>query len=149
MEGIYNGNGFKIFPTIAVFEYSGMQIDTDKDTTIRESLINQTGTIVFDHFTPVINGTHLDKHTVVGADASSIESRPFSDILSDTKNFSDLRVSFGAANFFRTRVGTLYPYLEYQFTFPQPIADRFYTIEGHGRVGEYDVQIDIKKPTVQ
>lgn len=150
LEWVYvKENGFKIFPTIAVFEYSGMQIDTDKDNTIREFFINETGVLSFENFTPVVNGAHLDKHNVVGADASFIEWKKFSNILSDTNNFSDLSLSFGAVNFFRTRIGTLYPYLEYQFTFPQAIADRFYTIEGHGRVGEYDVQIDIKKPTVQ
>jgi hypothetical protein len=44
-------------------------------------------------------------------------------------NFSDLRLSFAAANLFRTFTGAIYPYLEYKFTFPQAIADRFYTIQ--------------------
>jgi len=43
----------------------------------------------------------------------------------------------------------VYPYLEYRLEFPQPIADRFYTIDGHGRNRDYDVQIEIKKPTVR
>lgn len=33
--------------------------------------------------------------------------------------------------------------------FGEPIADRFYTIDGHGRNREYDIQIQIKKPTVR
>ncbi len=149
MEWLYKGNGFKIFPTIAVFYYSGMQVDESNDTVIRESVINTTGKIDFIKFTPIPpNGWGLHKHTVVGADASTIESLLFQQIFTSS-DFSGLRLSFGAANLFRTFTGAIYPYLEYQFTFPQPIADRFYTIEGHGRVGEYDVQIVLKKPTVQ
>ncbi|MEI6773292.1 MAG: hypothetical protein WCL18_00195 [bacterium] len=146
---MYNGNGFKIFPTTAIFYYSGMQIDEPNDNVIRESIINDTGTIDFANtFTPILHGANLTKHTVVGADAGDIETQRFKDIF-QTPDFSGLRISFGGANLFRTFTGTIYPYLEYQFTFPQPIADRFYTIEGHGRVGEYDVQIVIKKPTVR
>ena len=150
MEWLYNGNGFKIFPTIAVFYYSWMQIDEHKDNAIRESIINDTGTIAFENsFTPIIpHGIGLSKHTVVAADADYIQNENFRQIFTSS-NFSWLRLSFGAANLFRTFTGAIYPYLEYQFTFPQPIADRFYTIQWHGRVGEYDVQIILKKPTVQ
>lgn len=150
MEWMYNGNGFKIFPTITVFYYSGMQIDETRDNAIRESIINETGVIDFTNsFTPIANGGDLNQHTVVGSDASIIETGSFSTIFTDTTNFSGLRLSFGVANLFRTFTGAIYPYLEYQFTFPQAIADRYYTIEGHGRVGEYDVQISLKKPTSQ
>lgn len=153
MEWLYNGNGFKIFPTISVFYYSGMQVDTYKDNAIRESIINYNGTITLDSsvhkFTPIINGSTLDKHNVVSSDANAIESQFFSQILSNTNIFSGLRLSFGAVNFFRTFTSAIYPYLEYQFTFPQAVSDRFYTIQGNGRVGEYDVKIVLKKPTVQ
>ena len=149
MEWMYNGNQFKIFPTIAVFYYSGMQIDERMDNAIRESFINDTWNVSFGNsWTPVINGASLTKHTVVSAEASAIEWQSFKQIFTST-NYSGLRLSFGAANLFRTFTGAVYPYLEYQFTFPQPIADRFYMIEWHGRVGEYNVQIILKKPTVQ
>lgn len=154
LEWLYGTNGFKIFPTIAVFYYSGMQVDEFKDNALRESLINATGTFAMTHtFTPVNRGAQLTKHTVVGQDADAIETISFSDILSNasitSNNFSGLRLSFGAANLFRTFSNAIYPYLEYQFTFPQAIADRFYTIQGNGRAGEYDVKILLKKPTVQ
>lgn len=152
MEWLYNGNGFKIFPTIAVFYYSWMQVDENKDNAIRESIINDTGNIDFDihDYSFITHGSTIDKHTVVSSDASAIEHQTFSQILTNTlTNFSGLRLSFGAANLFRTFTGAIYPYLEYQFTFPQEIADRFYTIQWHGRVGEYDVKIVLKKPTVQ
>lgn len=150
MEWLYNGNSFKIFPTISVFYYSGMQVDTYKDNAIRESIINATGNITFaNSFSPVLNGANLSQHNVVSVQANDIETKTFAQILSDNTNFSGLRISFGATNLFRTLTGAVYPYLEYQFHFPQEIADRFYTIQGNGRVGEYDVQIILKKPTVQ
>lgn len=150
MEWLYNWDDFKIFPTVGMFYYSGMQVDESKDNVIRESLINESSSIAFaKSFTPIENGADLLKHNVVGSDAGDIETLKFSDIFISTSKFSDLRISFGAANFFRTFVGAIYPYLEYQFTFPQAIADRFYTIQWHSRVGEYDVQIILKKPTVE
>ncbi|MBU0625902.1 hypothetical protein KKG31_06135 [Patescibacteria group bacterium] len=48
-----------------------------------------------------------------------------------------------------TQDGNLYPFIEYQFHFPEAVADRFYTIQGNSRVGEYDVQVIVKKPTYQ
>lgn len=152
MEWLYQWHGFKIFPTIAVFYNSGMRIDEFNDNALRESVINEMWNITFDasnDFTFITHGANLTKHNVVAADADVIQIIPFADILSDTTNFSGLRLSFGAANLFRTSVGAIYPYLEYQFSFPQGIADRFYTIQWNGRVGEYDVQILLKKPTVE
>ena len=109
-----------------------MQIDESKDNAIRESIINETGVIAFEignPFSPINNGDDLTQHNVVGIDADTIKTIGFSDIFTDIINFSGLQISFGATNFFRTFTGTIYPYLEYQFTFPQAIADRFYTIE--------------------
>jgi len=153
MEWLYQGQWFKIFPTISVFYYSGMQIDEYKDNAIRESIINDTGMIIFDAspaYTFIENGSQLSSHNVVSSLANDIENLSFSDILQNISSyFSGLRISFGAANLFRTFTGAIYPYLEYQFHFPQEIADRFYTIQWNGRVGEYNVQIIVKKPTIQ
>lgn len=153
MEWLYNGNNFKIFPTIAVFYYSGMQVDESKDNAIRESIINDWGEINIGTnsayaFTPIDNGSDILLHNVISSHANDIDDDSFSTILSSS-NYSGLRLSFGATNLFRTMTGAIYPYLEYQFSFPQEVADRFYTIQGNGRIGEYDVQIILKKPTVQ
>lgn len=152
LEWLYYGNGFKIYPTIAVFYYSGMQIDENKDNAIRESIINATGNLDFSlGYSPLLppRGAGVGKHNVVGQNADIIQSKNFTNIFTTTTEFSNIRLSFGATNLFRTFTGAIYPYLEYQFTFQQPIADRFYTIEWHGRAGEYDVQIILKKPTAQ
>jgi hypothetical protein len=72
---------------------------------------------------------------------------PFS-IIFQSRQFRDLQLSFGLTSWLRSYQGSLYPYLEYHFTFPQEVSDRFYTIEAHGRNGQYDVQMIVKKPTV-
>ena len=125
-----------------------MQVDTLKDNAIRESIINDASDIELTYsFTPVVNGSHLVKHTVISSLADEIEDDSFSNILTSSF-YTGLRLSFGATNLFRSFSGIIYPYLEYQFTFPEVIADRFYTLQGQGRVGEYDVKIILKKPTV-
>jgi hypothetical protein len=43
----------------------------------------------------------------------------------------------------------IYPYLEYQFSFPKDISDRFYRITTVGKYGKYEVKLFIQKPTVQ
>lgn len=156
MEWLYQWRGFKIFPTMAVFLFQDIPyINPPNDNTIRESLINATGFIDFTNsYTPINNdaplnnGNGLSQHNVVAQDADLISWQKFQEIF-HSSDFSDLRLAFGATNIFYTFTGTIYPYLEYQFTFPQAIADRFYTIVWHGRVGEYDVQIIVKKPTTK
>ncbi|MBQ7073474.1 hypothetical protein IJM86_00040 [bacterium] len=41
----------------------------------------------------------------------------------------------------------IYPYLEYQFTFDNFIADRFYYITTTGKYKDYTVKLLVKKPT--
>jgi hypothetical protein len=148
MEWWYRWKWFKIFPTISVFYYSGMQVDEYKDNVIRESILNDWADVAFVDFTPITNGSSLTKHTVVSSLADDIETQDFATIL-HSSDYSGLRLSFWATNLFRSFAGAVYPYFEYQFTFPQDIADRFYTIEWQGRVGQYDVRIILKKPTVE
>lgn len=66
-----------------------MQIDEHKDNAIRESIINDTGTIAFENsFTPIIpHGIGLSKHTVVAADADYIQNENFRQIFTSS-NFS-------------------------------------------------------------
>jgi len=143
------GNDFTIYPTDGVVRGDVPYIDRSRDTFIRNSIINSIGNINFaDSYTPVTNGNGLLKQNVVSFDASVISGDTFKEIFSDT-NYSWLRLVLGAASLFRAKNGSIYPYLEYQFTFPQAISDRFFTIQWNGRAGEYDVNIIVRKPTVQ
>jgi len=60
-----------------------------------------------------------------------------------------LALNIGLINLLESTNGSVYPFLEYQIKLDNPIADRFYTVKGNGRVGEYEVQIVVKKPTSQ
>ncbi len=154
LVGLHNGNDFTILPTSDIFYVAQQkEVNYPKDTMIRDSLINATGNIAFlNSFTPIANDgdywNALTWHTVISSDEWEIIDKNFQNIFAST-DFSGLRLSFNAATLFRAFNGSVYPYLEYQFTFPQPISDRFYTIQWKGRVGDYDVNITVKKPTVE
>jgi hypothetical protein len=91
----------------------------------------------------------LFKHTMISQESSLIETEPFQAILWNNGSYTELELSFGLVGLLRSFQWAIYPYLEYRLEFPQAIADRFYTIDGHGRNRNYDVQIQIKKPTVR
>jgi hypothetical protein len=154
MLWFHMGNDFTIYPTEGIdYSQTPPWILPFRDNFIRESIINSGGLIDFTYgYTPLagVNGQDVDKHNVVSFD-TSVSVDEFYEILGDWNNYSWLRLVFGAADLFRAIHGSIYPYLEYQFTFPDdhPISDRFFTIQWNGRAWEYDVTIVIKKPTVQ
>jgi len=73
---------------------------------------------------------------------------PFADIFTNT-DFTDMQLSLGLISWLRSVQGPIYPYLEYRLIFDMPVADRFFTVDGHGRNSNYDVKIQIKKPTIR
>ncbi len=151
LAGLYQGEQFKILPTVGVFYYNGMQIDAPNDTIMRESWINATWTgqaMFASSYTPVVNGASLAMHNVVSVDDTAIAPLDFATIFQNVA-FTWLRLTLGVPNLLRSFNENIYPYLEYQFSFPQSVADRFYSLQWNGRVGEYDVQISIKKPTAE
>lgn len=138
---------FVILPTANIFYYSGMLVNYPYDNAIRASTIDHFVAIDFDRFSPISNGTSLSWHTVVSS-ATGVETTLFRTILL-WNEYTDLEISFGLVSLLRTLWWSIYPYIEYRFEFPQPVADRFFTLDGHGRNREYDVRIQIKKPTVE
>lgn len=148
MKWKYLSSPFSIIPTLWIWYYSGMYIDTDNDNTLRASLINPSAYLEPHDYTFVANGSSLFKHTMISQESSSIETESFQTILWDG-SYTELELSFGLVGLLRSFQWSIYPYLEYRLEFPQAIADRFYTIDGHGRNRNYDVQIQIKKPTVR
>jgi hypothetical protein len=88
----------------------------------------------------------LTQHNSISANAT-IKTRNYQSLFTDTTNVSWLELSLWVISLLRSKQGYLYPYLEYSFTFPQPVANTEYTLDAHGRNRMYDVQIIIKKPT--
>lgn len=138
---------FTILPSINVFYYSGMIVNYPYDNAIRASTIAPALGINFTSFSPIANGSSLSWHVVISS-ATGIQYDPFSTILGGI-SYTDLQISLGLIALLRSFWWLVYPYLEYRFDFAQAVSDRFYTIVGHGRNREYDVQIQIKKPTIQ
>lgn len=150
LEWLHNGIGFKIFPSTSTSDT--WLIYANLDNAIRKSNINPIpSSIKFQNsMTPLPTiPNDIQHHNVVSSDAAAIENSWFSAILNANNGFTWLRLSFGAVNLFATTNGSIYPYLEYQFTFPKPVSDRYYTIQWYGLVWEYKVLILLKKPTVQ
>lgn len=150
MEGYKNGMYFKIVPNVATLYYSGSHVDQNKDIATRESVINDNGDMDFgDSFNPISKYTtnDLTKHVVIANNPGNI-TETFEQILLSS-SYTWLSLHLWLINLLKTVNGDIYPFLEYKFTTINPISDRFYTIQGNGRVGEYDVQVVVKKPTSQ
>lgn len=74
----------------------------------------------------------------------------FSSLLTSSK-VRNSYLSFSLVNHLRSQGKNLYPFLEYAFETVDgsKIADRFYTLQGQGKVGQYHVKLQVKKPTLE
>jgi hypothetical protein len=157
LEGYKEGMYFKIVPNIWVLYYSWSYADPQRDIALRESIINATGKIDFwnPSYDPLdnhgLNGSNMVSwHVAIASNPNNIKNDTFQIIMSDDfPTHTWLALNLGLINLLTTRNNNIYPFLEYQLSTNTSIADRFYTIQGNGRVGEYDVQIVVKKPTSQ
>ena len=92
--------------------------------------------------------------TVLSASEGAIKELKFSELLG-ADNVSNLLFRISLLNLLYSQSKNIYPYLEYQFSFydeneqATEIADRFYTITSKGKYGNYEVQLVVKKPTIQ
>lgn len=149
LKWYYNWNQFFIMPNESVSYYWDERIvNTDQDTAIRKSNINNWSWIVFWDSINIFNSSAIQPNSqnVISTDAVSISNQTFANILSNN-NYSWLQLKFVLVNFLRSFNNNIYPFLEYFFQFDSPIADRFYTIQWEGRKWDYDIKIIIKKPT--
>lgn len=155
LEGTKDWTYFKILPNIWIFFYSGLQINWQKDIAIRKSTINNTGKLDFtSDFNPIDDTEHINNsssHVVISSNPGNVESFPFNTIL--TSNYTWLELNLWLTYPLTTANNNIYPFLEYQLHWTcvsgPCFADRFYTLQWTSRVGDYDVQIVVKKPTSQ
>lgn len=149
----YNGDTFRILPTKYVAYYSNpAEVISNLDNTMRESLINSWSlwnhNIIFnDYQISSSNGGSIGWHSVISQN-TWIAQIYFQNLFA-TPTSTDLQLNLGLVSLLKSNAGTVYPFLEYQFDFGGDVADMFYTIHGNGRVGDYDVQIIVKKPTLE
>lgn len=142
-----NWINFSIVPTISVFYYSWWVVDEDQDIAIREKIINETWFLNFWNlhpYSPLKHSNTLTEHNVLSFD-DSIKSDTFNKIL-DWSN-TGIKLWFWIINMLRTQSDNIYPFLEYQFSFPEEVSDSFFTLQWIGLVWDYNVKIFIKKST--
>lgn len=155
-------NDFNIIPTIRqnfalnapIYEF---------DNALRESIINlwsagdnintEAGwfnTLGF-HFGLPGDGVSslLENHNILPL--SSIQSGENFDAILNDVSLQSLSLNFNITNRMRTAGGNIYPFLEWRLracdiTCNHILPDRFYNLEGMGKIWNYTVRINIKKP---
>ncbi len=160
LDGYYNWTQFSILPNEEIFYSSWRQIDTTKDTVLRESIVNNSsGALYFGNteshgwynFSPILQYHNtLTSHNLISTDPSVIKNMTFKQILTNTDinpQVTWLEFSFGLVDLLRSANGNIYPFLEYQLSFPSPVSNNFYTLEWESVVWNYDVKIIMKKWT--
>jgi len=151
LEGYKEWMYFKVAPYIDVLYYSWSSAPGGKDTAIRETIINknEAGNLNFgnNNFNPISKSKQPTSHIAIANTPENI-TETFIEMLWN-KVYTWLALNLWLINLLKTSNGNIYPFLEYQFTTSAPIADRFYTIQGNSRVGDYEVKVVVKKPTSQ
>lgn len=130
----------------------------DQDTLIRKKQINQGPLQGLDTVKKMILGDnrhpflpeYQDSFNIISNNEQELQDLwTFSAILTN-EHVNNTSLSFSLVNFLRSQGNSLYPFLEYSFatTNGARIADRFYTLQGEGKVGSYNVRLQVKKPTL-
>ncbi len=137
---------FQVIPTISV-DYENSNID-NSDTAIRENIVWDTMNFWPD-FTPNNNSddTYLSSHNIL-PENSSFSGENFEYVFS---NWTWLHLKLSLVNLMKDLSDNLYPFLEYKITLDttKKISDRFFHINGFGKIWKYKVKIKIDKPVVE
>ncbi|NOZ44176.1 MAG: hypothetical protein GXP45_03425 [bacterium] len=151
---------FKIIPTTAVLVNENPSIvDLLHDNNLREDAINYTSntannpsTIEYSNslinkYNPITHNSPylLKQHNVIASNEDQIKNASFPEIFQNS--FSNLTLKL--THLLKSRNEHIYPFLEYKLSFDQPVSDRFYHLDGIGKVGNYEVHILLSKPTSQ
>ena len=157
---------FRINPTLNVlYSVNPAQVQVG-DNALRESIVNQYDYYLSITWPNLIFSAPLDQnifnpidkdswfptwHNIIAADETTLESVPFYDIVTNSNplyQFSGLVLKNQLLSRLETEDSQIYPYLEYAIDFDDvSVADRFYTIQWVGKVGDFQVTITVKKPT--
>jgi hypothetical protein len=152
----YNSMQFKLIPNISILYYSWMHTDTAKDMAIRKSTINNTWLLSFGNvcdYSPLCPNTYyypnnISWNIIIARNPSTISTSTINTMLKWWQ-FTWIQTNFSLVNLLLTDNYNIYPFLEYQFNFPQYVPDVFFNIQWNSQVWEHNVQINIQKPTNQ
>lgn len=89
----------------------------------------------------------LNTQNIISLNEETLKGQNYQRILTNG-NTSEANLTLSLLNILQTPVG-VYPFLEYQvIANGGKISDRFYTIEGEGKVNNYHIKMQVKKPTL-
>lgn len=152
IAGNNGSQSLTVLPYSAV-NYSSLSV-LSQDSQIRESVINSMtiDSSVLD-FTSSKNPIPLKSDPLqqnITPPGTSLATADFDDILA---TLTDTKLRLSLINNLLTSSWLIYPYLEYQIRFCSincstlvPVSDRFFTITWKSQVGNYNVDIQYKKP---
>ena len=151
IKGQRGGKPFSIIPSESI---SANSINVDKDTLVRWGRMKDGEVVLtFGNNQSVFQGnSQKGILNIISSEESDLKDRGYSYIL-DWTTGTNLTLDLVNLLLWPSRSlqnkGAIYPFLEYQIQSNDGrIADRFFTIQGEGRVGDYAIRLQVKKPTL-
>ena len=151
IKGQKKGTPFSIIPT-ETLQWS--KVDESRDTLIRGNRLNwgQTQLTFWGNKNPFNEAGKAGEVNIISQNEADLRNQPYSDILNWTTGTNltlDLVNLLLSPKVQAKDKWAIYPFLEYQIQSNDgKIADRFFTIQGEGRVGNYAIRLQVKKPTL-
>ena len=157
IKGQKNGTPFSIIPTESL-QWS--EVNENRDTLIRGNRLNWGQTRLkfwrnknpfnWDNSTPF---RWTEEVNIISQNEADLRNKSYSEILywtTGTNLTLDLVNLLLSPQVKAKDKWAIYPFLEYQIQSSngEKIADRFFTIQGEGRVGNYAIRLQVKKPTL-
>lgn len=157
IKGQKEGAPFSIIPTESL-QWS--EVNENRDTLIRGNRLNWGQTRLkfwrnknpfnWDNSTPF---RWTEEVNIISQNEADLRNKSYSEILywtTGTNLTLDLVNLLLSPQVKAKDKWAIYPFLEYQIQSSngEKIADRFFTIQGEGRVGNYAIRLQVKKPTL-
>ena len=156
IKGQKDGKPFSIIPTESL-QWS--EVNENRDTLIRGNRLNwgekqltfwgNKNPFNWDNSTPF---RWTEEVNIISQNEADLRNKSYSEILHWT---TGTNLTLDLVNLLLSPKAkakdkwAIYPFLEYQIkSNGGKIADRFFTIQGEGRVGDYAIRLQVKKPTL-
>ena len=153
IKGKYEDIEYTLLPRESTSFGEGWGIINDRDTLLRAKLINSAEGLTLTFWgasNPIKNDNSASLNIISNKEGELKDKGNFTSILIDPKT-TNSNLSFSLVNYLWSQGKNLYPFLEYEFhtTDGSKISDRFYTLQGEGKVWSYRVKLQVKKPTLE
>ena len=142
---------FTLLPKENIYN-NGTEINYNLDTEIRESIINAWWNFEFGAYFNPVNTWSIEQtwQNVIPLN-SPIAACQFNKLFnsSDPCFSTWININFVLANLLKSKDWDIYPFLEYKLQFPIEVPDRFFYVNWVWKVGDYQVNLLLKKPTMK